>query len=117
MTERRATPLHTTLLTVSALLFCGEATAMRCGQRLITEGDHESKLLRYCGEPVSVQSRMAPRVYVRGDARPGFIPGFYEYVQVQEWTYNFGPRKFMRQVRIENGIVTDITELGYGYLD
>ena len=116
MTDRRAYPLPATLLTLSALLFCGEAAAMRCGQRLITEGDHESKLLRYCGEPVSVQSRVAPRVYVR-DVGPGFIPGFYEYVQVQEWTYNFGPRKFMRQVRIENGIVTEITELGYGYLD
>jgi hypothetical protein len=36
-------------------------------------------------------------------------------VPVEEWTYNFGPRRFMRSIRFENGIVTSIETLGYGY--
>lgn len=116
MHARRKRRLLATLLIPAALLCGGEAAAMRCGQKLITEGDHESKLLRYCGEPISVESRVAPRIFVSDDGQ-GFIPGYPEYVQVQEWTYNFGPRKFMRQVRIENGFVTEITSLGYGFLD
>ncbi|HIE82372.1 MAG TPA: DUF2845 domain-containing protein, partial [Dehalococcoidia bacterium] len=30
-------------------------------------------------------------------------------------TYNFGSRRFMRSIRFENGIVTSIETLGYGY--
>ena len=36
-------------------------------------------------------------------------------VPVESWVYNFGPNKFMRKVRFENGIVADIETLGYGY--
>ena len=39
----------------------------------------------------------------------------YVEVLVEEWTYNFGPRKLMRVVRFENGLVSDVTQLGYGY--
>jgi hypothetical protein len=97
-------------------LFGGTAQALRCDHRLISVGDHESKLLRYCGEPISIDSRLAPRIYV-DDAGRRFIPGFIEYVEVEEWTYNFGPRKLMRRIRIEDGIVAEIRHLGYGFLE
>ena len=41
----------------------------------------------------------------------------YVEVIVEEWTYNFGPRKLMRIIRFENGLVADVKELGYGYRD
>jgi hypothetical protein len=45
-----------------------------------------------------------------------YIPGFVvEDVWIEEWTYNLGPSKLMRLVRIENGFVTDVRNLGYGY--
>ena len=34
---------------------------------------------------------------------------------VEDWTYNFGPYQLMRQVRLENGFVVDVKNLGYGY--
>jgi hypothetical protein len=34
---------------------------------------------------------------------------------VEEWTYNLGPNRMMRVVRFENGIVVEVTHLGYGY--
>jgi hypothetical protein len=36
-------------------------------------------------------------------------------VQVEFWTYNFGPNLLMDRVRIEDGIVVDVQDLGYGF--
>lgn len=87
---------------------------MRCGTRLISPGDHETRLLEFCGEPMAIESRYGRRLY-RGDAHRGFIPGFFEEVVIEDWTYNFGPTRLMRVVRIEGGYVAEITQLGYGF--
>jgi hypothetical protein len=36
-------------------------------------------------------------------------------VQVEIWTYNFGPNKLLQRIRFENGIVVKIDSLGYGF--
>lgn len=91
-----------------------EAYAMRCGTRLIAKGDHVSKILRYCGEPDFTQSRSAERSY-RNRFGHVLYSGFYEEVLIQEWTFNLGPHKLMRVIKLENGIVREIEHLGYGY--
>jgi hypothetical protein len=100
-----------------ALMVCAEASAdaLRCGHRVISRGDHAAKLLRYCGEPVAVQSRVVQRTVAAFGAY--YVPGLglLEDVVVEEWTYNFGPRKLMRQVRIEKGLIEEVRELGYGF--
>ena len=106
------------LLAAAALLAFGahaRADALRCGNRVISHGDHVSKVLRYCGEPVAIESRLVQRSVVAYGSlfHPGL--GLVEDVVVEEWTYNFGPRKLMRQVRLENGIVKNVRELGYGF--
>ena len=58
-------------------------------------------------DPRSVRSipphyQGAPRLYKRS-------------VSVRQWTYNFGSRRFMRQLRFENGILKHIETLKYGY--
>ena len=88
------------------------AHAFRCGSRIITTGDHADKILRYCGEPASVQVRVLQLPYVR-DWRP--YPGTIEEVLVEEWVLNLGPYQLMRSVRLENGFVAEIKSLGYGY--
>ena len=88
------------------------AYAFRCGSRIITRGDHADKILRYCGEPVAVTTRLKQRpVFLDG------IPlrGALEEVVVEEWTLNLGPRQLMRVVKLENGYVEDVRALGYGY--
>jgi hypothetical protein len=102
------------LVTFSCLSVSARAEALRCGTRLIAEGDHFSKLLRYCGEPDSVQSRTARRV-LAGLSGQVVLQGFSEEMLIEEWTYNFGPHKLMRIVRFENGWVADIRALGYGF--
>ena len=89
--------------------------AFRCGNRLISVGDHVTKLLQFCGEPASVQSRLTQRTFTADSGRIYTIPGFVEEIVVEDWTYNFGPYQLMRQVRLENGFVADFKSLGYGY--
>ncbi|HEX7081128.1 MAG TPA: DUF2845 domain-containing protein [Gammaproteobacteria bacterium] len=89
------------------------ADALRCGANVISRGDHAAEVLHHCGEPDSVYSWVARRGVIA--ARSIFLPGFVEEVLVEEWTYNLGPHKLMRQIRLENGIVRDVKHLGYGY--
>jgi hypothetical protein len=92
------------------------ADAMRCGSRLVSEGDTQTDVRERCGEPSDVQSRSILR-------RPSyFLNGRYYHfgdevveVPVQVWTYNFGPYKLMRRVRFVDGLVEEIETLGYGY--
>ena len=89
------------------------AHAFRCGTRIITRGDHSDKILRFCGEPQSVQTRISQRGYVSQLGR--VVPGVIEEIVIEEWTYNLGPHQLIRVVRLENGYVADIKRLGYGY--
>lgn len=97
------------------LLAAAPAHAFRCGNRIVSRGDHVSKLLEFCGEPVSVQSRVAQRAFTTDSGRVYASRGFVEDIVVEDWTYNFGPYQLMRQVRLENGFVVDMKNLGYGY--
>ena len=105
--------LPTALATSLLLLAVTPAHAFRCGTRIITRGDHADKILRFCGEPASVQTRYAQRNYVSGLGR--VLPGVVEEVVIEEWTYNLGPHQLIRVVRLENGFVADIRHRGYGY--
>ena len=96
-------------------LLATPAYAFRCGTRLISAGDSADKVLHFCGEPVSVQTRVAERSYVDEYGRTYFFPGLTQEVVVEEWTYNLGPHQFMRVVRLENGFVAEVKQLGYGY--
>jgi len=90
------------------------ADAMRCGSRLIGEGDSIEKVLQYCGEPTE-----QTRTYIV--RRPRFERGGQEYsfpgeeeVPVDLWTYDFGPDKLMMRVRMIAGKVDSIETLEYG---
>ena len=99
-----------------ALAVPASADGLRCGSRLVTNGDPRAKVRHYCGEPTDVQTRYIQR-------RPSFNVGgrYYSYgdgyveIPVEIWTYNFGPYKLMRQIRFVDGFVDEIESLGYGY--
>ena len=115
------------LLLFLTILFAAEsALALRCGNKLVSRGDPMAKVLKYCGEPVTVQQRSIvrggiPRSKSSVNDRYAFDDELlinrrsYVEVLVDEWTYNFGPRKLMRIVRFENGLVAEVKELRYGY--
>jgi hypothetical protein len=94
------------------------ADGMRCGGRLIRDGDVRAEVRAFCGEPADVQTRtilrrpvynFQGRLLYSGD-------GLIE-IPVETWTYNFGPNKLMRRVRFIDGIVDEVETLGYGYND
>lgn len=79
------------------LVFSVSAAAqMRCGTELISEGDVALRLLEYCGEPSLRQ------VDPFGD---------------NMWIYNFGPNEFIKIITIREGIIDDIEDGGYGFVD
>ena len=113
------------LLLILILGLAEPAMALRCGSKLVRDGDHKSKVLKYCGEPTGVQTRTiyrggVPRSIHRSPRHTdSLLVTRHAVVEiiVEEWTYNFGPRRLMRMVRFENGFVTEVTQLTYGYRD
>lgn len=121
---------HLGIALVGLLFTTSPAWAFRCGSKIVTDGDHYSKVRKYCGEPLGIQERV---IYREGRTRPRASPGlgngvtidrevvYYDRsfveVVVEEWTYNFGPRRLMQLVRFENGFVVEIEQLGYGFTD
>ncbi len=94
-----------------------QADTMRCGTRLVSEGDGKDKVRTLCGEPTSVSFAG----YVGG---PGYYTGPYENtylwpgwttIPVEIWTYNFGPSKLLRKLRFVGDQLDDIQTDGYGY--
>jgi hypothetical protein len=111
----RKAPKLLGLAAAAAFSLCtlrAEADGLRCGNKLISKGDPAVELLHYCGKPDSVSSRIVQRGVFRFGR---FLPGFVEEVTVEDWTYNFGPSRLMRKVRVIDGIVDDVEQLGYGY--
>jgi len=113
---------------LTALLLIAEpAAAFRCGTRLVVDGMHELQVIAACGEPttkrhlgytirsVGVDSRYAYPGWTRS-RYPGYST-YSEEVIVTEFVYNFGPRKFMRRLRFEGGILVTIETIGRGYVE
>ncbi len=90
------------------------ADSLRCGSRVISEGDTIDEVLAYCGEPVDRKRtwiRRQPRFEYGGQEIP--FPG-EEDVPVDVWTYDFGASKLMRRIRFVAGKVDSIETLDYG---
>jgi hypothetical protein len=94
------------------------ADAMRCGSKLVRDGDTSSKVLALCGDPTDIRRTyiLRPPLYDYEGRISYYGTGLVE-VPVEFWTYNFGPYKLMRRIRIVDGEVEEIDTLGYGYRD
>lgn len=113
------TPLLIGLTVVAAALAApAHADGMRCGGRLIRDGDVRAEVRAFCGEPADVQTRTILRrpTYTVGGRLVHFGDGLVE-IPVETWTYNFGPNKLMRRVKFIDGVVEEVETLGYGYND
>lgn len=114
-------------LAVIILSMAAPAHAFRCKNKLVTDGMNEEEVLAVCGDPISRRHLgYTLRSYTYGWRRG--LPGngrrhwdsravLSEEVPVTEFVYNFGPRKLMRRLVFEGGILTGIETLGYGYID
>ena len=122
--SRRKYYLCTSTLLV-ALLLAEPAAAFRCGSKLVKDGMHEAQVVAVCGEPTTRRNLgVAVRGYdfrYRRQVAPGWSEsrdtgyGYAQEVVVTEYVYNFGPRKLMRRLLFEGGVLVTIESIGYGY--
>jgi hypothetical protein len=106
----------TLLLVAAAAAGPARADALRCGTRLVSEGDTRVQVEARCGAPADIIRRTrlaAPVIWRHG--RPYRVGNGEIEIVVEEWTYNLGPHRFMRRVRFEDGVVVAVDTLGYGY--
>ena len=87
---------------------------------------HEVQVRQACGTPTTsrhlgyttrttyVSLRHNPAAGVSITRFPGY-GHFVEEIALTEYVYNFGPRKFMRRLVFEGGILVTIEKIGYGY--
>lgn len=97
------------------LLMTTEALAFRCGHQLVQEGDYKWDVLTKCGDPDWSDQRTVVRSSRLRHPYGALEQGVYEEVLIDEWIYNFGPRKFKRLLYFENGILKNIQQLDYGH--
>lgn len=105
------------LVTLSAWSFSSDASAMSCQRRVVSRGDSQARVLQYCGNPVTKTERLIQNSssILVPLASGGFAVQSQGVSVVQErWVYNFGPRRLMREITFEDGIIVRIRTLGYG---
>lgn len=88
--------------------------------RLVSVGDRMTDVHNRCGDPDAIATRVEKRKVKHKVTR--WVDGVQvteieeEEVEVplDEWTYDLGPRAFVRYVLFENGSVIDVTMGGHG---
>jgi len=96
-------------LALLALFASAPAAAMRCGNRLVTDGAQDFQVRERCGDPFWTD-RYTDVVVI---GRDGPVERQRE-VQYDVWYYNFGPRHLMRRLVFRDGLLAQEDTLGYG---
>ena len=100
-----------------------QADGMRCKERLVSNGDPQYVVQERCGPPDAVSQRMEQRRVVDYISIPCGNSVCSRAVErsvdvlVEEWTYDFGKRRFLQFVQFVNGRVDRVVSGGYGYKD
>jgi hypothetical protein len=98
------------LLPLLALLLATPAAhAMRCGNRLVSDGAQDFQVRERCGEPFWTDRYTNIEII----GRDGPVEHQRE-VQIDVWYYNFGPHQLMRQLVFRDGLLEREQTLGYG---
>jgi hypothetical protein len=84
-----------------------------CETSMIHVGDSKIDLLARCGEPMLVDVR--PDVPLAYDVYRGVLPGGAAIVDLEVWTYDFGPQQLVRFVYFQDGVVRRIDTGSHGY--
>ena len=122
MTAVLARQLAAGMLLVTALLVADSAHAFRCKNKIVREDMHEQQVIAVCGQPTTRRNLgLALRGLTwRGNGSSRRYYGYSNLVEeviVTEYVYNFGPRKLMRRLLFEGGVLVRIESIGYGYLE
>ncbi|GMU02050.1 hypothetical protein KH5H1_61700 [Corallococcus caeni] len=93
------------------------ASALRCDNKIVSEGASKTDALAKCGEPVSRESR-TEYVTRKVKAKTPTEEDSTEVTSsttVDEWTYNFGPHRLLQVAIFRDGRLVDVRSGSYGY--
>ena len=98
-----------------------QADGMHCANRLVSTGDSLYQVRSVCGQPDDAQRRVELRTVQRrvrgscgGERRCERTEEYSVEVTVDEWTYDFGTRKFIRYLTFVDGRLAEVTTGSYG---
>jgi hypothetical protein len=97
------------------------ANSLRCDNQLVREGDSQYEVKSLCGPPHDVQQRTEARRVQRAVQRPCasgtcvVVVDDYVEVVVDEWVYDFGPRRFLQYLTFEGGHLVAVRSGDYGH--
>lgn len=98
------------------------ANGIRCQNKLVQPGDSQYEVKSLCGTPDDMQQRTERRRVTRAVQQPcpngnGYCTIFVEdevSVVVDEWTYDFGPQRFIQFLTFESGKLVHVKSGPYG---
>jgi hypothetical protein len=85
------------------------AGSWRCGSRLVGAGDAIENVYDLCGDPTE---RVASTAFVTVHVRCGV--DVTRPVEIERWTYDRGPKQFVRSLMFVDGTLVQIDEGSYG---
>jgi hypothetical protein len=92
---------------------------IRCGDRLVDEGDTRDTVRAKCGDPTDISKSVAlKRVAISSriiKSRVLYTDDQAIEIPIESWIYNFGSNRFMVRLRFVDGTVESIETLGYGH--
>jgi hypothetical protein len=99
------------LLALLAAVLPSPAWALRCGTRIVQQGDSMAQVRDECGAPFFADRYVAPPgVGVDTPVEPGAA------VTSEVWYYNFGPQQLMVRLEFSGGVLARERTLGYGFV-
>jgi len=98
------------------------ADGLRCNDRLVSTGDSIYVVRSRCGEPQDATRRTETRTARRrvrvacgrGDTRCDQVQEVSVDVVIDEWTYDFGPQRFVHYLTFLDGRLARVDTGGYG---
>lgn len=101
-----------------------QADSLRCGDRLASTGASLYDVKSICGAPDDMMHRTeyrTVRARVGGPCAPGVRCGsVVEHtveISIDEWTYDFGRRRFVQHLTFEQGELIAVRDGNYGHKD
>ncbi len=87
-------------------VFAAVSDTFRCPNgTIVAVHDRLSIVAAKCDTPTYISRRTVTR---------GLPPGYFEMVEIEEWTYNLGPSRFIYYLTFENGFLQRIESGAYG---
>ncbi len=92
-----------------------DESSIACDGGIVSLGDSKLDLLGKCGRPALEDAREIDLTRIHVDPETGVTAVGQARATIEEWSYNFGPGRFVVHVKLARGKVVALERGGYGY--